>query len=152
MPTGIRLLHRFPQTADPRRPAVRRPRNRLAAALPAAALAGTLLVAAAAPAEAGMSLKQFRNYAAMPGGAPLIRSYLSGIRDGMIGLQTNLMEQGRQPSFCPDTEDITTGTTFEETVMREIEQPSSGEAWSGETELATVVAAALQTSYPCDTY
>ena len=36
--------------------------------------------------------------------------------------------------------------------MREIEQPSSGEPWSGDTELATVVAAALQTSYPCDTY
>ena len=122
------------------------------AALPALALAGALTLTAAAPADAGMSLKQFRNYAAMPGGAPLIRSYLSGIRDGMIGLQTNLTEQGLEPTFCPAEEDITTGTTFEETVMREINQPASGEPWAGDTQLATVVAAALQTSYPCETY
>ena len=151
MPTGARFIRLFAKCADARRPAIRRPHTNLVSAVPAAALASALLVAAV-PAEAGMSLKQFRNYAAMPGGAPLIRSYLSGIRDGMIGLQTNLMEQGEQPSFCPDAEDITTGTTFEETVMREIEQPSSGEPWAGDTELATVVAAALQTSYPCDTY
>lgn len=122
------------------------------AALPALVLAGALTLTAATPAEAGMSLKQFRNYAAMPGGAPLIRSYLSGIRDGMIGLQTNLSEQGREPTFCPVEEDITTGTTFEETVMREINQPASGEPWPGDTQVATVVAAALQTSYPCETY
>jgi hypothetical protein len=122
------------------------------AALPALTLAGALMLTAAAPAEAGMSLKQFRNYAAMPGGAPLIRSYLSGIRDGMIGLQTNLTEQGLEPTFCPVEEDITTGTTFEETVMREINQPARGEPWPGDTQLATVVAAALQTSYPCETY
>jgi hypothetical protein len=121
------------------------------AALPALALAGALTLTAA-PADAGMSLKQFRNYAAMPGGAPLIRSYLSGIRDGMIGLQTNLTEQGLEPTFCPVEEDITTGTTFEETVMREINQPASGEPWAGDTQLATVVAAALQTNYPCETY
>ena len=124
----------------------------LAAALPVLALAGVMVLAVAPPASAGMSLKQFRNYAAMPGGAPLIRSYLSGIRDGMIGLQTNLTEQGREPTFCPVEEDITTGTTFEETVMREINQPSSGEPWPADTQLATVVAEALQTSYPCETY
>jgi hypothetical protein len=124
----------------------------LATALPALALAGVMTLAAATPATAGMSLKQFRNYAAMPGGAPLIRSYLSGIRDGMIGLQTNLMEQGLEPTFCPVEEDITTGTTFEETVMREINQPADGQPWPGDTQLATVVAAALQTSYPCETY
>ena len=122
------------------------------AALPALALAGAMTLTTAAPVEAGMSLKQFRNYAAMPGGAPLIRSYLSGIRDGMIGLQTNLTEQGLEPTFCPVEEDITTGTTFEETVMREINQPARGEPWPGDTQLATVVAAALQTSYPCETY
>ncbi|MBK1697964.1 hypothetical protein [Rhodovibrio salinarum] len=99
-----------------------------------------------------MSLKQFRNYAAMPGGAPLIRSYLSGLRDGMIGLQTNLSEQGLEPTFCPLEEDITTGTTFEETVMREINQPADGQPWPGDTQLATVVAAALQNAYPCETY
>ena len=122
------------------------------AGLPALALAGVLTLTAVTPADAGMSLKQFRNYAAMPGGAPLIRSYLSGIRDGMIGLQTNLSEQGREPTFCPVEEDITTGTTFEETVMREINQPASGEPWPGDTQVATVVAAALQASYPCETY
>jgi len=126
--------------------------GRRAAALPAIAFAGAAMLAAASPAEAGMSLKQFRNYAAMPGGAPLIRSYLSGLRDGMIGLQTNLTEQGGEPTFCPVEEDITTGTTFEETVMREIEQPASGEPWPGDTQLATVVAVALQSNYPCETY
>ncbi|MBK1668614.1 hypothetical protein CKO28_11290 [Rhodovibrio sodomensis] len=125
-----------------------RPKAAVGASLVAVALA----LANAAPAEAGMSLKQFRNYAAMPGGAPLIRSYLSGIRDGMIGLQTNLSEQGLEPTFCPVEEDITTGTTFEETVMREINQPARGEPWPGDTQLATVVAAALQSSYPCETY
>ena len=122
------------------------------AGMPALALAGVLTLTAVTSADAGMSLKQFRNYAAMPGGAPLIRSYLSGIRDGMIGLQTNLSEQGREPTFCPVEEDITTGTTFEETVMREINQPASGEPWPGDTQVATVVAAGLQTSYPCETY
>lgn len=130
----------------------RRRNTTLAAVLSVLALAGVVTLATATPASAGMSLKQFRNYAAMPGGAPLIRSYLSGIRDGMIGLQTNLTEQGQEPTFCPVEEDITTGTTFEETVMREINQPSSGEPWPADTQLATVVAAALQTSYPCETY
>ena len=130
----------------------RRRNATLAAVLPALALAAVMTLAAATPASAGMSLKQFRNYAAMPGGAPLIRSYLSGIRDGMIGLQTNLTEQGLEPTFCPVEEDITTGTTFEETVMREINQPARGEPWPADTQLATVVAAALQTSYPCETY
>jgi hypothetical protein len=130
----------------------RRPNVTLTAVLPALALAAVMTLAAATPASAGMSLKQFRNYAAMPGGAPLIRSYLSGIRDGMIGLQTNLTEQGLEPTFCPVEEDITTGTTFEETVMREINQPARGEPWPADTQLATVVAAALQTSYPCETY
>lgn len=130
----------------------RRPNVTLTAVLPALALAGVMTLAAVTPASAGMSLKQFRNYAAMPGGAPLIRSYLSGIRDGMIGLQTNLTEQGLEPTFCPVEEDITTGTTFEETVMREINQPARGEPWPADTQLATVVAAALQTSYPCETY
>lgn len=125
---------------------------RPAAALTALALAAGLALVAAAPAHAGMSLKQFRNYAAMPGGAQLVRSYLSGLRDGMIGLQANLTEQGLEPTFCPVEEDITTGTTFEETVMREINRPANGEPWPADTQLATVVAAALQTSYPCETY
>lgn len=135
----------------PARPTTRQSAMR-AVALPVIAVVGAVMLASATPANAGMSLKQFRNYAAMPGGAPLIRSYLSGIRDGMIGLQTTLSEQGLEPTFCPVDEDITTGTTFEETVMREINQPASGEAWPGDTQLATVVAAALQTSYPCETY
>jgi hypothetical protein len=135
----------------PRRRSVRR-KTGIRAALPAFALAGALALTPAVPAEAGMSLKEFRDYAAMPGGAPLIRSYLSGIRDGMIGLQTNLIEQGLKPTFCPVEDDITTGTTFEETVLREINRPSSGEPWPADTELATVVAKALQTRYPCETY
>ncbi len=130
----------------------RQPESARAAVLPILALAAVMTLAAATPVSAGMTLKQFRNYAAMPGGAPLIRSYLGGIRDGMIGLQTNLSEQGAEPTFCPVEEDITTGTTFEETVMREINQPASGEPWPADTQLATVVATALQTSYPCETY
>jgi hypothetical protein len=136
----------------PKRPFPLRTAHRAAAVLPAFCFVAGLALAAITPAQAGMSLKEFRNYAAMPGGAPLIRSYLSGIRDGMIGLQTNLMEQGLPPTFCPSQEDITTGTTFEKTVMQEINQPASGRPWPGDTELATVVATALQNSYPCETY
>jgi hypothetical protein len=130
----------------------RTPRRRLI--LLAGGLAAALAVPAltAGPARAGMTLEKFRQYAGMPGGAQLVRSYLSGIRDGMIGLQTNLVEQGLEPTFCPVSEDITTGTTFEQTVMREINQPTRGEPWPGDTQLASVVAAALQNAYPCETY
>jgi len=117
----------------------------LAAAVLAAVLSAT-------PARADMTLQEFRNYSAMPGGGTLVRSYLSGLRDGMIGLQDNLAANDVARTFCPDGDEISTGTTFEETVLREIEQPSSGEAWSADTQLSTVVAVALQEAFPCTTY
>lgn len=107
---------------------------------------------AAPPARADMTLEQFRNYSAMPGGSTLVRSYLSGLRDGMIGLQANLAEQNIEPTFCPDGNELRTGTTFEETVYRELDDPSSGEPWAADTQMSTVVAVALQQAYPCRTY
>ena len=121
-------------------------------ALPVAAALALATTLAATPARADMTLEQFRNYSAMPGGSTLVRSYLSGLRDGMIGLQANLERNKVPPTFCPDGDEIRTGTTFEETVFAEINDPSSGEPWAADTQLSTVVAVALQEAYPCRTY
>lgn len=116
----------------------------------AAALAVATL--AAPPAHADMTLEQFRNYSGMPGGGPLVRSYLSGLRDGMLGLQAKLEDSDIPPSFCPDGDELRTGTTFEETVLNEIENPSHGQGWAADTQLSEVVVVALQEAYPCQTY
>jgi hypothetical protein len=119
----------------------------LAAALIAAGLG------AAGPARADMTLEEFRNYSAMPGGGVLVRSYMSGLRDGMIALQANLSDNAvADPTFCPDPGTIETGTTFEETVFAEIQDPTGGEPWPADTQLSAIVAVALQQAYPCTTY
>lgn len=120
-------------------------RSLAAAGLFAASLAGT-------PAEAGMTLEEFRNYAGMQGGGPLIRSYLSGLRDGIIGLQKTLAASDVAPTICPEGDELTRGNSFEQTVLNEINNPSSGERWAGDTQLSTVVAVALQQAYPCETF
>lgn len=126
--------------------------SRLPCLLAASALAATVLTAAP-PANADMTLKQYRNYSAMPGGATLVRSYLSGLRDGMIGLQDNLDRNEIAPrTFCPEGRELRTGTTFEETVLQEIAEPSSGKPWPADTQLSEVVAVALQETFPCTTY
>jgi hypothetical protein len=118
----------------------------------AAALAA-LGLSTAPDARADMTLEEFREYSAMPGGGVLVRSYMSGLRDGMIALQANLSDhEVADPTFCPDPGEIETGTTFEETVFAEIEEPTGGKPWPADTQLSEVVAVALQEAYPCRTY
>jgi hypothetical protein len=68
-------------------------------------------------------------------------------------LQANLSDhEVADPTFCPDPGEIETGTTFEETVFAEIEEPTAGKPWPADTQLSAVVAVALQQAYPCRTY
>lgn len=127
-------------------------RRVLAAAFALAAASSTNL-AAPTPAHAEMTLKQFRNYSAMPGGGPLVRSYLSGLRDGIVMLQ-NVLESRHDvdPTFCPKGDVIMKGTGFEELLHRELADPSHGDRWPGDMQMARIVTVVLQTEYPCRTY
>lgn len=127
-------------------------RRIIAAALaPAAAL--SIALAAAAPAGAEMTLKQFRNYSAMPGGGPLLRSYLSGLRDGLVMLQDMLeARHGVEPTFCPQGDAITKGTGFEELLHRELADPSHGKPWPADMQMSRIVTRVLQAEFPCRTF
>ncbi len=111
------------------------------------------LLIPAVPAQADMTLNQFRNYSTMPGGTPLVRSYLGGLRDGIVEYQDALAEhQDVAPTFCPDGDELAQGTRFEEVLLGEIADPSSGEAWAGGIQMSRIAVHALQQAFPCESY
>ncbi len=118
-------------------------------------LLGALLfcLALALPAQAKMTLEQYRNYSAMPGGGTLVRSYLSGLRDGIVMLQQLLEERHDvRPTFCPGETDLLKGTRFEDMLQRELANPTRGEPWPEDMQMGRLVTLALQDAYPCRTY
>lgn len=120
--------------------------------LMAAAVVAATAVLTVHPAEAKMTLKQFRDYSAMPGGGTLVRSYISGLRDGVVMLQRELEERGVEPTFCPGDIDLMEGKRFENILLREIETPSRGEPWPEDIQMGRLVTLALQSAFPCRTY
>lgn len=106
-----------------------------------------------APAQADMTLDQFRNYMAMPGGDSLLRSYLAGLRDGIVELQDVLEEDHDvDPTFCPAGDELHHGTRFEEVLFAEIAEPTSGEPWPEDIQMSRLVTEVLQVKFPCRTY
>lgn len=119
----------------------------------AAAMALTLPFLLAAPAQADMTLKQFRNYSAMPGGGSLVRSYLAGLRDGIVMLQDVLETQGEaEPTFCPRGDELKQGTRFEDILMGAIRNPPREEPWPADIQMSRLATLALQAEFPCRTY
>jgi hypothetical protein len=117
------------------------------------ACAAVAIFMLALPVRAEMTLKQFRNYAAMPGGSSLLRSYMGGLRDGIVMLQDVLESQGKaEPTFCPEGDEIRKGSHFEDLVLREITNPSRDEPWPADIQMSRVVTLVLQAEYPCRTY
>lgn len=120
----------------------------------AVACAATLaFLLPAIPAQADMTLGQFRNYVSMPGGDSLVRSYLGGLRDGLMMYQAVLKEQqGVAATFCPDGNELKQGTRFEDILFAEISEPSTGEPWPGDIQMARLATLALQAEFPCESY
>lgn len=115
--------------------------------------AAFVLLLPAMPAQADMTLSQFRNYSSMPGGSSLVRSFLGGVRDGIMMHQTMLGEQQTlAPTICPDDEALEAGTLFEETLFNEIANPSSGEPWPEDIRMSRLAVHALQEAFPCESY
>lgn len=119
----------------------------------AASIAIAIALALAPPASADMTLKQFRNYSAMPGGGSLVRSYLAGLRDGIVMLQDVLESQGEaEPTFCPRGDELKQGTRFEDVLLKTIRNPPDDEPWPADIQMSRLATLALQAEFPCRTY